>query len=180
MKTIKKTNLTTSGHAFSLRSILSVAFVTVMIMTGFHLTASAQDTQDTIVPPFTQESAIAKLKINEGVWNTRDPEKIAALYSPDAEWRDRTSVIKGRAAIIAYLKAQFAKESDFKISKEVWGAKLSKNAIRFEEEWKDAKTGQWYHSYGVEVVLFNDQGIIIERFASINDKPIKSSERSIN
>jgi len=148
-----------------------------MIMTGFYLTANAQDT---IKPPFTQESAIAKLKINEGVWNTRDPEKIAALYSPDAEWRYRTDMIKGRAAIIAYLKAQFAKEADFEISKEVWGAKLIKNAIRFEEEWKDAKTGQWYHSYGVEVVLFNDQGIIIERFASINDKPIKSTERSIN
>ncbi len=177
MKTIKKTNLTTSGQAFSLRSILSVAFVTLMIMTGFHSAARAQDT---IVPPFTQESAIAKLKINESVWNTRDPEKIAALYGPDAEWRDRTNIIKGRAAIIAYLKAQFAKETDFKISKEVWGAKLSKNAIRFEEEWKNAKTGQWYHSYGVEVVLFDDKGIIIERFASINDKPIKSSERSIN
>ena len=180
MKTIKKTNLTTSGQAISLRSILSVAFVTIMILTGSHLTASAQDAQDTIKPPFTQESAIAKLKINESVWNTRDPEKIAALYSPDAEWRDKTNILKGRDAIIAYLKAKFAKEKDYKISKEVWGAKLSKNAIRFEEEWKDAKTGQWYHSYAVEVILFNDQGIIIERFASINDKPIKSSERSIN
>jgi nuclear transport factor 2 (NTF2) superfamily protein len=177
MESLKKTSLTTSGHTFSLRQIVSIAFATMIIVNGINLKASAQDT---IAPPFTQESAVAKLKINENVWNTRDPEKIAALYSPDAEWRDRTSKIKGRASIIAYLKAQFAKEADFKISKEVWGAKLSKNAIRFEEEWKDASTGQWYHSYGVEVVMFDDKGIIIERFASINDKPIKPSERSIN
>jgi nuclear transport factor 2 (NTF2) superfamily protein len=177
MKTIKKTNLKNAGHAFSLHSVLSVAIITIAIIAGSHSTASAQDN---IVPPFTQESAVAKLKINESVWNTRDPEKIAALYSPDAEWRDRTNIIKGRAAIVEYLKAQFAKESDFKISKEIWGAKLSKNAIRFEEEWKDTKTGQWYHSYGVEVVLFDDKGIITERFASINDKPIQPGEKSIN
>jgi nuclear transport factor 2 (NTF2) superfamily protein len=177
MKTIKKTNLKNAGHALSLRSVLSAAVITIAMITGLRSTASAQDN---IVPPFTQESAVAKLKINESVWNTRDPEKIAALYSPDAEWRDRTNIIKGREAIIAYLKAEFAKESDFKISKEIWGAKLSKNAIRFEEEWKDAKTGQWYHSYGVEVVLFDDKGIITERFASINEKPIQPGEKSIN
>ena len=171
MKTNQKTGLFNSGRKISLKVLFVIAAVT--FITSLHLTARAQ------VPPFTQESAEAKLKINESAWNTRDPEKIAELYGPDAEWRDGINMIKGRPAIIAFLKAKFAKEADFKISKEIWGAKLAKNAIRFEAEWRDAKSGQWYHSYGVEVVLFDDKGIIIERYASRNDKPIKAGERSI-
>jgi nuclear transport factor 2 (NTF2) superfamily protein len=175
MKTLIKKGLTGSGKRSVIKSLFIISSLALFM--SFHTVAKAQD--DNIVPPFTQESAQAKLKTNESAWNTHDPEKIAMLYGPDAEWREGTSMIKGRAAIIAYLKEKFAKETDFKTSKEVWGAKLSKNAIRFEDEWLDAKTGQWYHSYGVEVVLFDDKGIIIERYASINDKPINASERSI-
>jgi len=160
------------SNRFNLKCLAAI----VTILLGIHYNGYAQDT---LVPPFTQESAIAKLKINEAAWNTRNPEKIAALYGEHAEWRDRTSVIKGRAAIIAYLKQKFQAEKEFATQKEVWGAKLAKNAIRFEDEWKDSRTGEWYHSYGVEVVMFDEKGFIIERFASINDKPIKESERSI-
>ncbi|TWJ03167.1 hypothetical protein JN11_00704 [Mucilaginibacter frigoritolerans] len=175
MKRSNKKSLTRSVKRSVIKSLFIVSSIALFM--SFYTAAKAQE--DNIVPPFTQESAQAKLKINESVWNTRDPEKIAMLYGPDAEWRDRTNLIKGRAAIIAYLKEKFAKEADFKTSKEVWGAKLSKNAIRFEDEWRDTNTGQWYHSYGVEVVLFDDEGIIIERYASINDKPIKARERSL-
>ena len=108
-------------------------FVIAIVMCLFGFTKTARAQEQNIVPPFTQESAIAKLKVNESVWNTRDPEKIASLYSENAEWRDRTSVIKGRAAIKAYLEHKFETEADYHTSKEVWGAKLSKNAIRFED-----------------------------------------------
>lgn len=41
-----------------------------------------------IIPPLTRQSAIAKITLDESVWNSRDPEKIALLYSPQANWRD--------------------------------------------------------------------------------------------
>jgi nuclear transport factor 2 (NTF2) superfamily protein len=152
-------------------------FAILSVMTFESQQVKAQEKN--IVPPFTQESAIEKLKANEQVWNTSDPEKIAILYATDAQWRDGINFIKGRAAIKAYLSAKFSKEKRFVTRKEVWGAKLSKNAIRFEDEWYDAATSQWYHGYGVEVILFDDRGLITERFASRSDKPITVAERAL-
>jgi uncharacterized protein (TIGR02246 family) len=147
----------------------------VVLLAGTATQLKAQD--KVIIPPFTQESAIEKLKINEAAWNSKDPEKIASLYADDAEWRDGVNFIKGRTAIKSYLEKKFIEEKNFVTKKEVWGAKLSKNAIRFEDEWLDAATKKWYHSYGVEVVLFNDQGLITERFASYNSKRITQKAR---
>ena len=36
-----------------------------------------------IVPPFTDESARAKVRIAEDLWNTRDPERVALAYTVD-------------------------------------------------------------------------------------------------
>ena len=33
------------------------------------------------LPPFTEESAIAKVRMVEDAWNTRDPERVALAYS---------------------------------------------------------------------------------------------------
>lgn len=41
-----------------------------------------------IVPPFTEETARAKVQAAEDAWNSRDPERIAPAYTPDSEWHD--------------------------------------------------------------------------------------------
>jgi Protein of unknown function (DUF1348) len=59
-----------------------------------------------IVPPFTAESALAKVKAAERAWNSRDPEIVAQAYSEDSQWRNRTEFFKGREEIKAFLKAE--------------------------------------------------------------------------
>jgi len=47
-----------------------------------------------IKPPFTLESAKAKVQRAEDAWNTRNPEAIALAYSADTEWRNRSEFVK--------------------------------------------------------------------------------------
>lgn len=48
------------------------------------------------LPPFTAETALKKTKAAEAAWNTRDPAKVAAAYSPDTVWRNRDEIFAGR------------------------------------------------------------------------------------
>ncbi len=48
--------------------------------------------------------------------------------------------------------------------------------MRFAYEWRD-EDGQWYRAYGNENWHFDDQGLMAERHASINDLPITEAER---
>jgi nuclear transport factor 2 (NTF2) superfamily protein len=73
-----------------------------------------------IVPPFTPETALAKVKAAERAWNTRDPEIVAQAYSEDSEWRNRTEFFRGREAIKAFLKRKWEKELDYRLMKELW------------------------------------------------------------
>lgn len=38
----------------------------------------------TIKPPFTEDTARAKVKAAEDAWNTRNPEKVALAYTEDS------------------------------------------------------------------------------------------------
>ncbi len=38
-----------------------------------------------IRPPFTEETALAKVQAAEDAWNTRDPEVVAKAYSEDSD-----------------------------------------------------------------------------------------------
>lgn len=49
-------------------------------------------------------------------------------------------------------------------------------AVRFAYEWHD-DSGQWFRSYGNEVLEFNELGLIQRRYASINDLPIRAEQR---
>ena len=42
------------------------------------------------LPPFTMETALEKLQIEEDAWNTKDPEKVCLAYTIDTAWRNRT------------------------------------------------------------------------------------------
>ena len=128
------------------------------------------------VPPFTRETALQKVQSAEDAWNTKDPEKVALAYTIDTEWRNRTEFVNGREAVKEFLKRKWEKELDYKLRKELWGFLGNRMAVRFEYEWHD-HAGQWYRSYGNEMWEFDDDGYMQKRFASINDLPIKDTER---
>jgi len=128
------------------------------------------------LPPFTLETATAKVKAAEAAWNTRAPERVALAYTEDSEWRNRAEFITGRAAIVAFLKRKWAKELDYRLRKELWCFADHRIAVRFEYEWHD-DSGFWYHAHSNENWEFADNGPVRRRFASINDVPIRESDR---
>ena len=131
-----------------------------------------------IRPPFTEETALAKVQAAEDAWNTRDPERVALAYTPDSEWRNRAEFLKGREAIRAFLHRKWAKELDYRLKKSLWGFRGNRLAVSFEYEWHDAE-GQWYRSYGNELWEFSEEGLMQRRLASINDAPIEEWERRL-
>ncbi|MBL1176989.1 DUF1348 family protein [Pantanalinema sp. GBBB05] len=128
------------------------------------------------LPPFTLETATAKVQAAENAWNTRDPERVALAYTEDSEWRNRAEFIHGRAAIVEFLKRKWAKELDYRLRKELWCFMDNRIAVRFEYEWHD-DSGFWYRSYGNENWEFAPNGLMMRRYASINDVPIQESDR---
>ena len=49
-----------------------------------------------IKPPFNKETARAKVKVAQDVWNTRNPELVAKAYTSDSQWRNRIEFFSGR------------------------------------------------------------------------------------
>ncbi len=129
-----------------------------------------------IRPPFTEETARAKVKAAEDAWNSRDPERVALAYSEDSEWRNRTEFFRGREAIQAFLRRKWAQELEYRLRKELWAFTGNRISVRFEYEWHDA-AGQWYRTHGNEHWEFDDDGLMRRRDMSANDIPIAESER---
>jgi len=130
------------------------------------------------IPPFTTETALQKVQAAEDAWNTRDAERVSLAYTIDTEWRNRSEFINGRAEVVAFLKRKWAKELDYKLKKELWSFNDNRIAVRFEYEWRD-DSGNWYRSYGNENWEFDEDGYMRKRYASINDVPIKESDRKL-
>ena len=128
------------------------------------------------LPPFTPESAAQKVRMAEDAWNTRDPQRVSMAYTPDSVWRNRAEFFAGREAIQQFLARKWAKELDYRLIKELWAAAGNRIAVRFAYEWHD-DSGHWYRSYGNENWEFNEHGLMMRRFASINDLPIRTDER---
>lgn len=128
------------------------------------------------VPPFTLETAIQKVRMAEDGWNSRDPQRVSLVYTPDSQWRNRVEFPRGREQIIALLERKWAKELDYRLIKELWAFADNRIAVRFAYEWHD-DAGNWYRSYGNENWEFAENGQMQRRFASINDMPIKEAER---
>jgi len=129
-----------------------------------------------IVPPFTRETAIQKVRAAEDAWNTRDPKRVALAYSLDSQWRNRSEFIHGREEIVGFLTRKWARELDYRLIKELWVFDGARIAVRFAYESRDA-SGQWFRSYGNENWEFDSNGLMKRRHASINDLPIEDSER---
>ena len=128
------------------------------------------------LPPFTLETATQKVRLAEDGWNSRDPERVAKAYSLDTRWRNRAEFVVGRAEAQAFLERKWARELDYRLIKEVWAFAGTRIAVRFAYEWHD-DSQHWYRSYGNENWEFNADGLMTQRHASINDLPIKASDR---
>jgi hypothetical protein len=128
------------------------------------------------VPPFTRETAILKVRLAEDAWNSRDPERVSLAYTSDSRWRNRSEFVDGRAEIVAFLTRKWAKELDYRLIKEPWAFNENRIAVRFAYEWHD-DSGNWYRAYGNENWEFDSNGVMRVRHASINDLPIRESDR---
>lgn len=128
------------------------------------------------LPPFTFETASQKVRMAEDGWNSRDPQRVSLVYTVDSQWRNRAEFPRGREQIIEFLTRKWAKELDYRLIKELWAFTENRIAVRFAYEWHD-DAGNWFRSYGNENWEFNEFGLMQRRFASINDLPIKESER---
>ena len=131
------------------------------------------------LPPFTHETAVAKVRAAEDAWNTRDPQAVARAYTADSLWRNRVEFPVGREAIEALLRRKWARELDYRLVKELWTFAENRIAVRFAYEWRD-DSGHWFRSYGNENWEFAVDGLMARRFASINDAPISLAERKFH
>ena len=127
-------------------------------------------------PPFTRETAIQKVRLAEDAWNSRDAEKVSLAYTLDSRWRNRSEFVNGRPEIVAFLTRKWSKELDYRLIKELWAFNENRIAVRFAYEWHD-DSGNWYRSCGNENWEFDAYGLMLVRHASINDVPIKESDR---
>ena len=128
------------------------------------------------LPPFTQDTAVQKVRMAEDAWNSRDPDRVVLVYTEDTRWRNRAEFPVGRGPVHELLVRKWSRELDYRLIKELWAYSDARIAVRFAYEWHD-DSGQWFRSYGNENWVFTAQGFMSHRHASINDLPIKASER---
>ena len=128
------------------------------------------------LPPFTRETAITKVRAAEDGWNSCNPERVSLAYTQDSKWRNRSEFVTGREQIVEFLTRKWRRELDYRLIKELWAFGDNRIAVRFAYEFHD-DSGNWFRAYGNENWEFDENGLMRTRHASINDLPIKESER---
>ena len=128
------------------------------------------------LPPFSREDAVQKVRMAEDGWNSRDPDRVAMAYTPDSRWRNRAEFPRGREEIREFLARKWEREQEYRLIKELWAHSDNRIAVRFAYEYRNA-AGEWFRAYGNENWEFDENGLMRERHASINDLPIDESER---
>lgn len=132
-----------------------------------------------IRPPFTRETATAKVRAAEDAWNSQDPHRVSLAYSEDSTWRNRGEFLQGREQIREFLTRKWEQEHEYRLMKDLWAFEANRIAVRFQYEYRDAR-GQWWRAYGNELWEFDAEGLMRRREASINDRPIAESERKFH
>ena len=51
------------------------------------------------VPPFDNVSAAQIVRMAEGAWNTRDPDRVFLVYIPNTQGRNRVELPHGRSEV---------------------------------------------------------------------------------
>ena len=132
-----------------------------------------------LIPPFTKETAKAKVQAAEDAWNSKDPERVSMAYTIDSEWRNRDKFFIGRSAIAQFLTNKWNKELHYKLKKHLWSFTENRISVRFEYEWQDADSGQWKRTHGNEHWEFDNKGLMQIRDMSANDINIDESDRKL-
>ena len=127
-------------------------------------------------PPFTRETAIQKIRMAEDGWNSRNPQRVSLVYTPDSQWRNRAEFPKDRVQIVEFLTRKWAKELEYRLIKELWAFDNNRIAVRSAYEWQD-ESGCWFRSYGNENWQFDANGLMELRYASIKDLAINETDR---
>ena len=112
----------------------------------------------------------------ENAWNGKTPDQVSLAYSENSVWRNRAEFLKGRPAIVQFLRDKWSRELEYRLVKELWAFTANRIAVRFAYEWHD-HSGQWFRSYGNENWEFDAEGLMAVRIASINDLSIQASGR---
>jgi uncharacterized protein len=129
-----------------------------------------------LIPPFTLETARAKVRMAEDAWNSRDADRVVLAYTEDCIWRNRSTFLRGREELRAFLRGKWERERDYRLVKSLWAFGDERIAVRFQYEWHD-EAGEWHRSYGNELWEFAADGRMARREASINDVDIRADER---
>lgn len=131
------------------------------------------------LPPFTDvASAALKVRLAEDAWNSRDPQRVALAYTLESRWRNRDRFLSGRAEIERFLTEKWARESEYRLIKELWAFGGDRIAVRFVYEWRD-DAGQWFRSHGNENWAFDEHGSMHTRHASINDVALTAEQQRL-
>ncbi|WP_022694674.1 nuclear transport factor 2 family protein [Ponticaulis koreensis] len=128
------------------------------------------------LPPFTQETAIEKVRKAEDGWNSRKPEGVSLAYTVDTVWRNRNQFVRGRNEVVRFLTIKWQSELNYRLIKELFAWQQNRIAVRYAYEWQ-MDDGQWMRSYGNENWVFDEDGLMKYRYASINDLIIREEDR---
>jgi len=130
-----------------------------------------------LIPPFTKETAKAKVQAAEDAWNSKDAKRVSMAYTIDSQWRNRDKFFVGRTAIAEFLTDKWDNELHYKLKKYLWSFTDNRISVRFEYEWQDAETKQWFRTHGNEHWEFDKAGLMQIRDMSANDSSISENER---
>ncbi|EAT85055.2 hypothetical protein SNOG_07589 [Parastagonospora nodorum SN15] len=109
-------------------------------------------------PPFTRETAHAKVKKAQDLWN------------------GQTSFVAGSVAIEEFLANKWEKEKSYRLRKELFAFSDNKIAVQFWYEYQDAQDGmKWKRCYGLEDWTFAEDGKMRKRQMSGNDIDISEA-----
>src|SRR6202046_3460407 len=97
---------------------------------------------ENLVPPFTRDTAILKVRLAEDGWNSRNPGTVCLAYTVDSHWRNRAEFVTGREEIKRFLTRKWRRELDYRLIKELWSFDGARIAVRFAYEWHD-DSGNW-------------------------------------
>lgn len=132
-----------------------------------------------IKPPFTQETAIEKVQRAEDLWNGKNPQQVAMAYTEDSIWRNRSEFVQGRDEIAQLLTRKWDRELDYRLKKDLFSFSDNRIAVHFQYEYRNA-SGQWFRAYGNEHWEFDEDGLMKNRDASINELPISEQQRVLD
>ncbi|TFK53292.1 DUF1348-domain-containing protein [Heliocybe sulcata] len=131
-----------------------------------------------LAPPFTAETANAKVKKAQDLWNTQDPARVKLAYTEDSIWRNRSSFLRGHQEIEAFLTAKWQKEKNYKLRKELFAFTDNKIAVQFWYEYQDSHDEmKWKRCYGLEDWTYAEDGRMRKRQMSGNDVEISEEQR---